>query len=358
MLSPSASMPILIIFERHWDEAPKQIVKSLIPKLSQEGYDTLCFEAPQNLTESEILSSHNEGLDLDNRIHSQAKEYLERAGIRNILLQDIGFKKLSNLIRLYVSSQKYLELTEKIKGLPSSLLLKDLFNQATRLSLSIKGVDIDATDFDAMLSFDLSKRMSFIEKNEDYRIETIAGNLFRLHGERKGLIFICGALHAENLINKFKAQNIHDRVLYYFPHSNKNYEDSVEDVKEYLSNDTLKKHTFCLLDESDCQSLVNRIIREIKSSNTHYKKEIIGGNSHSVFLSHFFQKDFRAFIRPGYYVDALLDIDREGDIEKIVKKLQEVNVATHKTSLHGSSYLVVPEINTTEVADNLRRLND
>jgi len=356
MVSPSASMPIVVIFERHWDEAPKQIVKSLIPKLAEEGYDTLCFEAPQNLTENEILSSHNAGLELDNKIDSQAKEYLERVGIKNVKLSDIGFKKLTELMRLYVSSKRYLEVSEKIKVLPASILLKDVFDSANRFSLTVKGVDVDATDFAGIVSLDLSKRMSAIEKNEDYRIATISRNLFKLNSERNGLIFVCGALHAENLVNKFKEQNIHDRVLYYFPHSDKNYDDSVEDVKEYLSNDTLKNHTFCLINEGDRKLLINRIIKEVKSKNTQYKEEIIVGNSHSGFLSDVFKKNFQAFMRPGYYVDALLNIDTEDNIEEVIERLREVNISTHKTSLLGSMYLVVAEVNTREIADNIRLL--
>ena len=353
MVSQSASLPIVIIFERHWDKEPKKIVKSLITTLAEEGYDTLCFEAPQNLTEHEILSSHLEGLKLDSQINSQAQEYVKQAGFKNIKLCNLGFKKLAELMRQYVSSQRYLEVAEKVKVLPSSLLLKEILHNANRLSFSIKGVDIDAKDFESILSHDLSNRMSIIEEKEDYRIATISENLFKLYKQGKGLVFSGGALHAENLINKFKEQNIHNNVLYYFPHSDKNYDDSIEDVKDCLSNDTLKNHTFCLLGESNRKALVKRVIEEIKSKNIHYKEEIIGGNSHSIFLKNLFNKDFKAFMRPGYYVDALLDIEKVDDSEEIIKKLQQVNILTHKTSLFGNKYLVVRDTNTKEVADNI-----
>src|ERR1700741_5525606 len=103
MVSPSASMPIVIIFERHWEKIPRQIVKDLIPKLSEEGYDTFCFEFPQNLKEKEILSLHNEALESDKDLNSKAENCLARVGIKNIRLDGLDLKNLSNLMRLYVS---------------------------------------------------------------------------------------------------------------------------------------------------------------------------------------------------------------------------------------------------------------
>ncbi|VHO02007.1 hypothetical protein RHT_00325 [Candidatus Rhabdochlamydia sp. T3358] len=31
------SLPIVVIFERHWDETPKHLVKQLLPELVKEG---------------------------------------------------------------------------------------------------------------------------------------------------------------------------------------------------------------------------------------------------------------------------------------------------------------------------------
>src|ERR1700722_17926007 len=134
-MTSSISLPIVVIFERHWDEVPKQLVKDLLPQLAEEGYDTLCFEAPQNLSEKEILSSHKYGLDLNSKICSQAEECLKRAGINDIdKLSTMGFENLAHLMQLFVSSKKYNEVAEKIKHLPATLLLKDIFNKANQLS--------------------------------------------------------------------------------------------------------------------------------------------------------------------------------------------------------------------------------
>jgi hypothetical protein len=349
-----ASLPLVVIFERHWDQEPKKLLKALIPELSKEGYDTLCFEASQNSTEEDLLSSHRKGLELDLKINSQAYEYLERAGIKDFTLCDLGFEKLAELMRLYVSSQRYLDVAEKIKGLPASLLLKDILYDAKKRYFSIKG--IDANVIKEIISIDLSQRIRVIEEKEDLRISTIFSNLLNLYKSGKNVVFVCGALHAENLINQFNEKGMQSQILYYFPHSDKSYDDSVDDVKEHLSNETLKNHTFCLLDEQDRTILKERIVKEIKSKNLNYKEEIMEENSHSKFLSDFFNVIFKAHMRPGHYLDAVLNTSNLDDCKGIIKKLDEVNVSSNSRLLEGRNHLVVRNVNTKEVAENIRRL--
>lgn len=355
MISSFASLPIIVIFERHWDQEPKKLLKGLIPKLYEEGYDTLCFEAPQNSTEEELLSRHRKGLEVDSKVNSDAYEYLRRVGIKDIVLSDLGFKKLVELMRFYVSSQRYLDVAEKIKGLPSSILLKEIFKNAKKFYFNIKGIDID--EFESLLSPDLSQRMRIIEEKENYRISTIFKNLLSLYRSGKNVVFMCGALHAENLINKFNKKGMQDKVLYYFPHSDKKFDDSIDDIKELFSYETLKNHTFCLSNVQDRALLQERMIKEIKSNNINYKEEVIGGNSHTQFLSNFFNKNFKAFLRPGYYVDAALDSSDIENCEYIVKKLEEVNIHTKNITLEGRTHLIIRNINTRIVADNIRLLN-
>jgi len=57
-------------------------------------------------------------------------------------------------------------------------------------------------------------------------------NISNLQKNGKSIIFVCGALYAENLMNKFKENGMSGRILYYFPHSNKNYTDSILDFRQ------------------------------------------------------------------------------------------------------------------------------
>lgn len=37
MISSATTLPIVLIFERHWDLAPKKLLSDLIPKISSLG---------------------------------------------------------------------------------------------------------------------------------------------------------------------------------------------------------------------------------------------------------------------------------------------------------------------------------
>ena len=348
------SFPIVVIFERHWDTVPKLLVKDLLPNLVKQGYDTLCFEAPQNLSSAEIIKRHNSELEFDLGIQQQAEELVKLAGITQ-QLSAMSFSNLFNLMRLYVSSKEYVEVAEKIKQLPASLILKEVFDEATQLHVSVKGVDIDNEDFDKIFSSDLSGRVANIKINEDYRITTIFQNLLKLRTQqKKGVIFVCGCLHASGLLSKFKEQNMQDEIFYYFPHSSSRYDDSVDDVSKFARNDTLLNHTY-LLTQQEVRPFCQKIIREI--TNKRKYREIPGGNSHSQFLSQYFKTNFRAFFRPGYYVDALVGLDDSSNIEAVRNCFNKVGIQTHDISWNDRGYLVVPNVNTKEIADKIRKIS-
>jgi len=35
------SLPIIMLFERHWDSAPKHLIETVLPKLKSIRYDTI-----------------------------------------------------------------------------------------------------------------------------------------------------------------------------------------------------------------------------------------------------------------------------------------------------------------------------
>lgn len=348
------SVPIVIVFERHWDTIPKLLVKDLLPGLASKGYGNLCFEAPQDLTSSQIIDQHNSELELDVDMQKQAETLLRQVGITK-KLSDMSFGSLAELMRLYVSSKKYETVAGKIKQLSAFRILKDIFDEAAKIHLSVKGIDIRSEDFNRMASSNLFERMMGIRENEEYRITTIFENLLKLRAQQeKGIIFVCGASHASGLLAKFKERNMHDEVLYYFPHSSSRYDDSLDDIKEVLMNDTLQGHTH-LLTKERIRPFSKKIVKEI-TGKIKYVKEIADGNSHSQFLSQCFKTNFRAFLRPGHYVDALVGIDDTPNIESIMKRVNEVGVQTHSISLNERRYLVVPGVNTSEIANRIRKI--
>jgi hypothetical protein len=171
--------------------------------------------------------------------------------------------------------------------------------------------------------------------------------------QKKGIIFICGALHAKGLIDLFKNHGLQDRVLYYFPHSPSRYEESIDDIKIMMNND-LTNHTH-LLAQKDIKTFSKRLIEEI-DAKTKYQKEILDYNSHTQFLSDRFKTKFRAFLRPGYHLDALVDVAEAPDIDYIQKSVSAKEIETHRVSLDGREYLAIPNVNTKSIAERIRKI--
>ena len=340
----SMSLPIVVLFERHWDTIPKDVATRLLPDLAAQGYDTLCVEAPQHLTPDELLTRHKEGLNLDSQILSQAEGLLRQRNITT-KLSDVSFGELVVWIRQYVSSQRNIEVAEKIKNLPASRLFKGILEEANRQAVLVKGIDIN--ELDSITGIDLSRRIGAIDSNEEYRIKTFSENLAKLQSERRGVIFMCGASHANNLISALRKKDI--QVLWYFTHSSKNFDDRMGDIREELKDEFLEGHTH-LLQESEVGNFVSKVVDEI--DHARYEEEIVDGNSHSRRLSTLFGAECKTFVRAGYYVDALLPADRPD----IGQRCRDGSISAHNTVYRGQRHLVIPAINTAEVADRILRL--
>jgi hypothetical protein len=350
------SLPFVIVFERHWDTIPKLLIKDLLPDLKKAGYGTFCFEAPHDLSPPEIIERHKTCLEFDTKIQKQAETLLRIAHITGEL-SEMSFHKLASLLQLYVSSKKYLEVAEKIKQLPASCILGEVFSESKKLSICLKGIDIHSEDFDAMTSLGLSTRMKAIEDKETHRITTMFQNLLKIEEESaQGVVFLCGVLHAEKLVTEFKKHGLQDKVLYYFPHSSASYNKRSDDIEMVLSDssDTLTGHTH-LLTREEIPSFSKRIAHEI-SEKTRYTKELIDLNSHTDFLSRYFRRDVRGFIRPGYHLDAFVPFSESSDKEAMETQLATARVETHIRSLEGRNFLVIPRVNFPETAERVRKL--
>ncbi len=354
MLS-SVSLPPVIIFERHWDTIPKQLIRNLLPKLLEEGYDTLCFEYPQDQTEEQIVLACNNLLKYESNLHSQAEKLLKQARILENPSK-MGHIKLCKFLNLYFYREECINQAERIKNFPATQLVKEIFNDAKKHFITIKGIDINVKNYVEMISPSIEERISSIDRTENDRIKTLSENFLKLYNQQKGIVFICGALHAVNLMAKFKEDGLYDRILYYFPHSEKFYDDSINEIQELFMNNTLKDHTYCLIKENDIHSLSSIIVEEVKKRNRDYQEEVVEGNSHSKLLAEIFNVSVKTFKRPGYYVDALIETNQITDKEEMIKKLHEKNIQTHLTCLNSHSYLIIPEVNTKRVAENIRRL--
>lgn len=363
MINPTCTQPIVILFERHWDAPPKQVAKGLIPKLADEGYDTFALEAGQDFTEEGIMTSSKEKLKDDLKLEADLNLYLstpmarlvsQQLHVEHTPLADIPFEKLTELIRQCFSSKGYLRVAEIIKNLPAQKMFKEILHLAKQYNFKLLGTDIDCEEFDQITEKNLIDRAKLIEANEAKRITAISSNLLKFLNENRGIIYTVGALHAENLITKLKDMGLGNRVLYYFPQSNKSYTDT-PNAEEFLNNETLNGHKYCLRTDSEVTSLVEKIVRDVQD-NTPYLTALKEGTTSSTLLCDFFRERFQAFIRPGRFVDALLEMTGQTPVDQIIKKLHKVGITPSQRTVDGKSYLVVRSINTRPIAENLRQL--
>lgn len=354
MIVQPASLPIVVLFERHWDVKPREVLKYLIPKLAEIGYNTLCLEVPHCDSETKIICSFRENQKGFLKLRKTAESYLTKAQVKHGELSEIPFDVLAILMHQYVASQYYETVTERIKLIPSQKILLESFDIALTRSWSVAGVDIYGLDY--ILGHKISERSDLINPREEQRITTIADNLLRLSKSGHGVLFVGGALHAENLINHFRAKNLSERVVYVFPHSNKSYAEQIDDIKVYFSPNILKGHQFCVTDEKDVQSVSQKVVDEVEAKNIYYSSELIGGNIHSDSLEALFKTHFKAFLRPGHYVDALLDETQANHVEVIRERLTEAHIPSYKTGISGTNFLVIPKINTRGVAERIQSL--
>ena len=265
-MTSSISLPTIILFENHMDTTAKKLVKYLLPKLAKEGYKILCLELPQDMTSNEIINEHKKGLEFDLDLHKTALQYL--AGGKVIIkgnLSDMYFEDLAELMRMHVSSKKYMFTAERLKNLPSSILSHDLYSDAVKHSMNVKGIDIDQKARGEIMKIDVSHRMEQVEKNEELRINAMADNLAKLHAEQNGAIYICGSIHADNLIAKLKEKNMEDDVIYGYIHSsNRHFKEDADEIKIAYEQITLRDRFHFLKNEDEIAAFAQKMLEEIK----------------------------------------------------------------------------------------------
>ncbi|MCB1115065.1 MAG: hypothetical protein KDK71_01235 [Chlamydiia bacterium] len=353
------SLPIVILFERHWDPIPRAVMQELLPGLAEKGYGTLCIEAPQNISSEEIFKRMNWGLQEDSELEQVAKKFLSE---RNVSLKqelsEISFTPLTALMRQYVSSQCYVKCAEKLKQLPASRMTKENYEEAKKRGITLKGIDIDNSGFDAMTSADLLTRMTIINSLETSRIETFTKHLLTLKNEQSGgIIFACGALHAKRVVEELNKNETAGEVLYYFPHSARRYDESKDDVAKIIKDNqgTLDGHTYCLTQEK-VKPFAVKVMSDIAEKAT-YQKKIEENTSHAQELTKTFNVPFNSYLRSGHHVDALADVSAVTDVGGMQELLRTKGILSGLTIVKDRQYLAVFNVNTKAVADKIRKLD-
>ncbi len=335
----------IIIFQRNWDAIPSLLVQNLLSPLSKKGYQILCMECPCDLSADAMKNQVESVIETKFKIQQEMKKFLEVVGIRKNV-SDIGFDKLCNLINIRFPGIDCTETATDIKEFPVYALLKEILDIAKGLSISVRGVDVDSHE----TTSDDSTKISATHIQQDARIKCMVENLLELRKQQEeGIIFVCGVLHAQKLINELKKNN-QNELLYYFPHSDKRWDENLDDMQLHI-NPILRNHTY-LLSEKEVVQFRKKVIEQV-ASTIKYQKEVGDENSHFQFLSNLFKVNVRLFCRPGFHLDALI---HSNDAKEVRLSLEAMDIQTHNITLGGQKYFVIPNVNSAEIADRLRKI--
>ena len=215
-----------------------------------------------------------------------------------------------------------------------------VLNLAKQRGFLIKGIDSKPEVLDKRNAVKDLLSISLIDM---VREKTMTGHIENLR--QRGVVYICGALHAARLISKYKD------APYFYPRSTK--WQPIEDEENmrcgYTETDFLKDPSQ-VLSQRDIPSFADRIVAQIT------RREFPEGNPQSKYLARVFNAEFKVFMGEGFYADALVEKATTPNIADIEAKLKASNIKTGIDSIKGKEYLVIPNINVKDVADRIMSL--
>ena len=195
-------LPIIIMLERHWDTVAKDALNKALPSLVEKGYDVLCFESPSDEGETSLISGIESTIQFSKERHSEASNLLKNRGI-DVNLTEMNYSDLQRLLLLYVSSKFSKEMALWFRELPGHEQKLYLVRTAKSLKMSILGVDLLASEMEGLRSIDaqvnLKKKISTIDQLDCKRIASFKKHLLSLQQSGKGVIFVVGKFHYEQV---------------------------------------------------------------------------------------------------------------------------------------------------------------
>ncbi|MDR3476601.1 MAG: hypothetical protein P4M14_01040 [Gammaproteobacteria bacterium] len=352
------ALPMVLFFERHWDTIPKKVLKKLLTALAELGYDTLCFERPQNLTFTENIQSMQTGIDFVREQIVQAKSFLVKAGVKlDKELWELPFVELCNILQEHVSSKRYMELAELIKNLPGHEILLEIMNEANVHEMLVLGTDINEDHYYSIVSQSYDTRITALKDSAKKREMTMGMNLIGDYQQRKGVAYLGGALHSNAIIEILKKGISEDQILAYLPHSPENLMPDENDFEGALKDFVPMDRRFLLRTEADVDHFIARLLRDIEVSNIHTVSHHPQSNSHATLLAAKFKHPFEVYLRQSCKADARLEVKDEVNAEAIAAECKQYNIPTRFHLFKNKKYLIVEDINTKEVATNIRKMS-
>ena len=355
------SLPIICIFERHWDTYPKEVLLDVLPDLAQLGYNTLCVEAPEDVKKEEILNCLDISIKKSTECLEVAQKYLsfQKQIDLKTPMDKISYSKLAELMRLYVTSQKYQMMAEWIKNLPGHQKMKEVFDKAQQHKFELHGIDISEKSYNSMFVTNQGEWKSHFERDVNIidkdaeRIRVMTNHLSKLKKENRGIVFLCGAYHVREIFAKFKKMDFEGEALPYFIcRGDQVYDEQFDEIGELeeRGGEILNGHVFRLQHrqiKTFGEKIINEVMRKIPD-----RLQQIG------LLNSYFEVEFEARMRPGYYVDAVLDLENVENIDSIKQKLKEkcIDFSIVELKTIGKKWLIIKDINFSAIAKEIASL--
>lgn len=338
-------LPPIFLFESHTDPTGKQVAHELLPKLKSIGYEVLCVELSQDLNSAQIIEYVKEVVEECEVSQSVVKTCAEMMDISETALSQKTALGVTKLLKRCLPVQQHPEFDHVSTGIrfrrlePDKQMMK-LLNLAQRCGFLIKGID---RELEFLKKYNYTKDPELIKLLHEDREQTMSSHIENLR--QRGVIYICGALHAASLIQKCRD------ILYFYPRSKKwqPIEDEEDKIIGHNMIDFLKDPAQVLSVE-EIPSFADKIVTQIT------RREVPEGNIQSKHLTRVFNANFKVFMRTGSYADAIIERATTPNIAEIEGKLKTSNIKTSNDSLNGKQYLVIPHINVKVVADRIMGL--
>lgn len=350
------SLPIVMLFNRHWDLTPQLLIKELLPGLAREGYNSFCEERSSALSEQDIFK------DMENHVNSSL-DYLKifnQIADLSKLPYDRNLNDLTLTELQYALPNKYNfsdaeDMTYAIKHLQAHKRHRDNLFLAKEMDFQIYPIDdpLSISEVESVLG-DVDLEYQAIKKTKSVRESVMADHLCRMHSLGAGIIVSLGCNHFKNMVELLQKRGLGEEdIVCHFPHTIFQYrspsKNSINDLTEEGS--ILINKTTCATSEEEIYKLSLKLLIEVKSKKE-LKKELLK-NCHIQFLSDYFKVKFKPVLRPEFRLDAVLSFTKIEEISGIREKLHKSRIVNQKTE----NYLIIPDVNTAEIAHRIRLLH-
>ena len=359
-------LPIILIAERHHDSVVNKIIQRLKAPLAAQGYNTLCIEQSSDFELHEIIQKLLKIIEESRKWHDFLGEVLtthHKATSEELVAGLIKANSLDNITQFVLDIvkcdvSKAGKIADQIKMIDSNTSFLECLRSYSASGWSIKGVDITRKEFE---KYELEKDLQNYKKATDERDATILNAILNLFWGGYSLVVKLGGAHANHVINILRRLNLGNEVLVYFPHSGKQiFSADTDEMAEYLDTicSELKGYDVVVSDEDSVDKLVGKIVLDVKKRNSTYIAELEEGTSITRLLTYLFNVKVLAKERRGHYIDACIPIEST-DMAKnavIQQRLNAVQLPNDIRVIDNKEYIVIPEVNTSEVNSKLSSL--